>query len=255
MKIIAVDDKKLTLEALADAIRKAEPEAELHCFRSGRDALSFEGAADCDVAFLDIEMPEINGITLAKELKLANPDINIIFATGYGEYTGEAIELHCSGYLMKPITPEKVRRELDDLRYPVEYKRTKKVLIQTFGNFEIYVEGEPLYFQREKTKEILAYLVDRRTLCSHKEIIAALWEKDVSDSYFRHLYKDLNDTLREKECEDILIHQRGKLGIASANIDCDYYEWLEGKPHALNSYRGEYMSQYSWAEFTHGSIK
>lgn len=255
MKIVAVDDKKLTLEALADAIKKTEPTAQLYCFRSGSEALAFEEIADCDVAFLDIEMPEINGITLAKELKFINPYINIIFATGYGEYMGEAIELHCSGYLMKPITSEKVRRELDDLRHPVQPQGKKRVRIRTFGNFEIFVDGEPLLFQRDKTKEILAYLVDRGTLCTHHEIIAALWEKDVSDSYFRHLYKDLNDTLRKKECEDILIRRRGKLGIVADNIECDYYDWIEGKPKGLNAYRGEYMSQYSWGEFTHGTLR
>lgn len=255
MKIIAVDDKKLTLEALTDAIKKTEPNAQLYCFRSGSEALAFEEIADCDVAFLDIEMPEVNGITLAKKLKIINPYINIIFATGYGEYTGEAIELHCSGYLMKPITPEKVRRELDDLRHPVQPQRKKRVRIQTFGNFEIYVDGEPLRFQRDKTKELLAYLVDRGTLCTHREIIAALWENDVSDSYFRHLYKDLSDTLREKGCEDILIRQRGKLGIAADNVECDYYDWIEGKPRAINAYRGEYMSQYSWSEFIHGTLR
>ena len=55
MKILAVDDKKLTLEALEDAIKKAEPSAELYCFRSGKDALDFDRASQCHVAFIDID--------------------------------------------------------------------------------------------------------------------------------------------------------------------------------------------------------
>jgi hypothetical protein len=37
-------------------------------------------------------------------------------------------------------------------------------------------------------------------------------------------------------------------------VDCDYYDWKEGKPWAVNAYRGEYMAQYDWAELTHGTL-
>ena len=117
MRILAVDDEKLLLEALADAIRKAEPTAELFCFRDGAAALDFAAQTSCQVAFLDIPMRDMDGILLAKKLKGMNPAVNIILAADCGDYAIDAVGLHCSGYLLKPITPEKVRLELENLLY------------------------------------------------------------------------------------------------------------------------------------------
>lgn len=255
MKILAVDDKKLPLEALEEAIKKAEPTAEVFGFRSAVEALDFAAGTPCEVAFLDIHMRDMDGIVLAKKLKLMNPKLNIIFATGYSEYAPDALDLHCSGYLMKPITPEKVRRELDDLRYPIRQKAQKRVYFQTFGNFEVFLDGVPVKFKYDKTKELLAYLVDRGTLCTNGEIMSVLWEEDVSDSYLRMLRKDLTDTFREAGCMDILILKRGSLAVAAEKVSCDYYDWKQGKSQAINAYRGEYMNQYSWSEFTHGALE
>ena len=47
---------------------------------------------------------------------------------------------------------------------------------------------------------------------------------------------------------------RGKLRIRTEQIECDYYDWCQGKLYAINQYRGEYMTQYSWAEFTNGEL-
>ena len=107
MKIIAVDDERIALEGLLDVISEAAPTAELTGFEYPEDALAFMDEHDCNIAFLDVEMAGMSGVELAEQLKLRNPDINIIFATGYGEYRKEAYDLHASGYLTKPITPER----------------------------------------------------------------------------------------------------------------------------------------------------
>lgn len=255
MKILAVDDKKLPLEALEEAIQKAEPAAEIFGFRSAAEALDFAAGTSCDAAFLDIHMRDMDGIVLAKKLKLMNPKLNIIFATGYSEYATDALELHCSGYLMKPITPEKVRRELDDLRYPIRQEAQKRVYFQTFGNFEVFVDGIPVKFKYEKTRELLAYLVDRGTFCTNGEIMSVLWEENVSDSYLRMLRKDLTDTFQKAGCGGILMQKRGSIAIVPELVACDYYDWKRGEPQALNAYRGEYMTQYSWSEITHGALE
>lgn len=254
MKILAVDDKKLALEALIDAISTAAPTADVYGFRSPEEALHFSLENPCDVAFLDIDMQGMTGIALAKKLKLLFPKINVIFATGYHKFAEDALALHCSGYLMKPITPEKVRQELADLRHPLYHKKAKRVRFQTFGNFEVYIDGQPVKFRYEKAKELLAYLVDRGTFCTNHEIMAALWEKDPSSSYFRTLRKELVDVFKEAGCEDVLVQQRGKLGIVPDLVECDCYDWKKGKPRGLNAYHGEYMAQYSWGEFTLGAL-
>lgn len=258
MRILAVDDEKLALEALTLAISKADPDAEIISFRRADEALGYAKENAVDVAFLDIEMRQMSGIELALKLKEVSPRINVVFSTGYAEYRGEAFNLHASGYITKPITADKVSVELENLRYPVEREASgsgvsgKRIYCQTFGNFEVFADGKPLDFKYEKTRELLAYLVDRGSLCSSNEIMTALWEDDQHGSYLRNLKKDLLETLDSVGCKDVVDNQWGKLGVIPDKIDCDLYEWKKGVPTAINAYRGEYMAQYSWGEFSVG---
>ena len=256
MNILALDDEELALEGLVSAANKAEPSATIYSFNKPREALEFCKSTPCEVVFLDIQMRNMSGVELAKEIKLLNPQTNIIFTTGYTDYMKDALEMHASGYVMKPITPDKIRKELDNLRYPVKTVVKNKVRFQAFGNFEVYIEGHPVKFRYEYTKEMLAYLVDRNgALCTNGEIMAVLWGDKKSSSYLRSLIKDMKDTFREAGCDEIILQQRGKIGICREKVDCDYYDWLDGKIYAVNLYRGEYMAQYGWAELTNAEIK
>lgn len=254
MTIIAVDDEELALEGMLRSIREAAPDAEVNGFLYTEDALEFASRNHCDIAFLDVEMPEVNGIALAEQLKQFNPAVNIIFATGYAHYRDAAFDLHASGYLTKPVTADKIRRELDDLRYPVQNQ--KRLSARCFGNFEVYLDGMPMKFKYERTKELLAYLIDRRgALCTNGELIAVLFEDDENhDAYLRSLRKDLLDTLSAGDCGQVVVQQRGKLGILPDEIQCDYYDWCDGR-YTQNPYHGEYMNQYSWGEYTNGALQ
>ena len=255
MKILAVDDEQLAREGLERAIKEAEPSAEIYSFKKAGEALEFYQSNACEVAFLDIQMRSMSGVELAKKLKMINPQVNIIFATGFGEYREEALDMHVSGYLTKPITPQKIRKELDNLRHPVPVENKKRVRFYTFGNFEVYVDGEPLRFKYDRTKEMLAYLVDRNgAYCTNTEIMATLWEDEKRNSYFGNLRKDLLDAFREKGCADVIDAGWGKMRVDREKVDCDYYDWCDGKIQAINQYRGEYMAQYSWAEMTNAVL-
>lgn len=256
MRIFLIDGADAALSALNAAVSAAAPQAELHRFRTGAEALAAMDAAPCDVAFLDVGLSDMDGVALANRLKKRNPRVNLIFtAARPGEMTA-ALETHASGFLCRPYRLERVRAELADLRYPPVEAGKKRVRFQTFGNFEVFVDGQPLRLRHGKTKEYLAYLVDRGTLCSNAEVIAALWEeRDVTPSYFRLLRKDLTDALSAVGCGEVLLRRRGLQGVDAEKVSCDLYDWRQGKPEALRSYRGEYMSQYSWAEFTRGSME
>ena len=254
MIVIAVDDERYALENLADSILQASPNVQLYPFRYPEDALLFAKEHAVDVAFLDVEMVSMNGVELAESLKLIHPDINIIFSTGYGHYRDAAFDLHASGYLTKPITPPKVKKELDNLRRPV--RDAKRLRIRAFGNFEVYLDGTPINFKYSKTKEMLAYLVDRKgALCTNGEIMAILFEDDAGhEAYFRSLRKDLNDVLESGGCSEILSQQRGKIGIIPDLVDCDYFSWCNGNRSGRNMFHGEYMTQYSWGEYTNAML-
>ena len=254
MKILAVDDEIIALEGLVKSIKEADSTAEVFSFRFADEAIKFMETNTCDVAFLDIEMYGINGVNLANILLKMNPNINIIFSTGYGNYRDVAFDIHASGYIVKPITPEKVKKELLNLRRPV--KVTNKLQINVFGNFEVYFDGEPLKFKYSKSKELLAYLVDRRgALCTVSELIAVLFEDDENHkTYFKSIRKDLIDTLMQVDCIDAIIIQHGKLGINKDNVYCSFFDLLDGKVKLNEVYHGEYMTQYSFGEYTNANL-
>lgn len=254
MRIIAVDDEKIALDSLSSAIKAIVAEDEVLSFRYPEDALEYVKENTCDIAFLDIEMVGMSGVELASELKKYNSEINIVFCTGYGNYRDAAFELHASGYLMKPITPEKVKHELENLRRPIFEKRRLKV--QTFGNFEVYVDGKPLVFKYRRTKELFAYLVDRvGAMCTVGEITGIIFEDEGGrEDYFQKLRRDLLTTLEEVGCSSAIVHKRGMLGVVVSELQCDYYDCLSGKKNFSSCYFGEYMSQYSFAEYTNAQL-
>ena len=257
MNIITVDDEELILERMMELIGQIEGVKEINGFRLPNQALEFAKEHRIDVAFLDIKMRGMDGITLAKKLKLQQPEINIIFMTGYSDYMLDAFRLHVSGYLLKPPSIADIKKELEDLRRPVKYEDRKRIVAQCFGNFEFYIDGKPCAFRYAKTKELLAYLIDRNgSLCTNGELMAILWEDESEgqDAYLRNLVSDLRGYFKEHDCEGVLIKKRGLLAIVPDKIFCDYYEWMNGNPEVVNRYNGEYMSQYSWAEVTSARI-
>jgi two-component SAPR family response regulator len=133
-------------------------------------------------------------------------------------------------------------------------EKTVRLHIQTFGNFEAFLDGNPLVFSRSKTKELLAYLVSKHgALCNNNEIIAVIWgnkEDNLSlKSMFRTLVADLTKTLSAAGLIDVIVKHRGHIGIAKEKISCDLYDYLAGN-NTSKYYMGEYMTQYGWAETT-----
>jgi len=262
MLILAVDDEVLGLEALKKALAKALPDDEIAGFNSPKEALAFAKTHEVVAACLDIQMPEMLGTELAKKLKGINPSIYIIFTTGYDSYMGDAFALHATGYLLKPITPAKVKKEFENIKslgqaYVQQIKNASKVLkYQCFGNFEAFFGEEPVKFKYDRTKEVLAFLVSRRgSLCSNDQVICALFEDDLDhESYLRGLRKDLVDSLNAIGCGDKIVVQRGKMGIVVEDVVCDYFDFLRGDVGAINSYRGEFMAQYSWGEYINAEL-
>ena len=260
MKILAVDDEYYSLELLKRALGEVASGAAVYPCSDAMSALAVAGQNKIDVAFLDIHMPEMSGIELAAELKRINPKINIIFATAFSEYMKEGIDLRMSGYLLKPVTVEAVKEELENLRNPIEWDQEKRVKILTFGNFDVFVDGNPLKFERKQAKEILAYLVDKRgTSATYSELAAILWE---DEEYDRTKQKNLQvyiaslvKSLLAVNVKDLILKNRQGILLNTNIVDCDYYRFIEGDARAINSFTGQYMNAYSWAEFTVGYLE
>lgn len=252
MKIIVVDDEQLQLNKLERSVKQVVPDAEIHAFCDPFALIEWikEGGKNADVAFLDIEMGPASGIAVAKKLQSYNPQVNIVFVTGYTQYATDAFELRASGYVAKPVTEQKIRAEMENLRFPMPKpkKSDKKLTVRCFGYFDVTLNGEQLKFKRDKSKELFAFLVDRRgAVCTPREICAALWEEDKFD-YLRQLTKDLRETLKSVGAEEVFVAHFKEYHIVPSLIDCDYYDYLADEPYAVKAYHGEYMLQYDWAQ-------
>lgn len=264
MTIIAVDDERLALALLSSSIKEVAPDADLHTFSVADGAVRFAAENRVDVAFLDIEMARVSGIALAKQLKEANPAVNIVFVTGHAQYMRDGFALWASGYVLKPVSPDAIRTELENLRNPIKREEPpaeqKRIRIQTFGNFDVFVDGKALNFERRQAKEIFAILVDKRgTSVTHAELASILWDDDEEYGRSRqksfHVYvASMIETLRSAGIEDVVERTRKTLMLRTEMVDCDLYRFLAGDVAAINSYTGQYMSAYSWAEFTAGYL-
>ena len=255
MNFFVVDDEKHALNYLVGVLEETYPQAEIFPFCKTSEAIKAAKKTECDVAFLDIQIDERNGIELAKNLKDINGETNIIFTTAYNQYALEAYKVYASDYLMKPVNSAAVQNAMEHLRNPIMPKENGRLKVQCFGNFEVFSGDKPVAFKRAKTKELLAYLVDRNgATCTNNEIIAALWEdekdSDSLQSNLRNLIADLKKTLASFNAEAALVKERNALAINPDKVICDYYDFMNQIPYAVNSYHGEYMAQYSWAELT-----
>ena len=260
MYIIAVDDEPLALGLLVRSIQEACPAAQINQFQSGHEALQFLENNHCDIAFLDIHMRGIDGLTLAKKIKELKPLCNLIFVTGYSEYAGNALSMHASGYIIKPVSAEAVRNELEDLRHPVIMLPNTLLRIQCFGNFEVFsTTGEPVKFNRTKAKELFAYLVYRRgTSCSTRELAAVLFEDSEYSTkqmlYLQKIMSSMMQTLRAHHAASVIHKTYNSIALNHEVVDCDYYRFLKMDVPSINTYTGEFMTQYSWAEFVAGYL-
>ena len=101
-------------------MEQVSPGAELMCFDSGLSALAEARKKEIDVAFLDVDMPELGGIDLGQYLRDLNPFVNLIFMDEKKDFGYEALAMHASGCMMKPVDETAVKSEMEDLRYPEE---------------------------------------------------------------------------------------------------------------------------------------
>ena len=250
MKVICLDDEKIILQGMLMHCKKVAAIDEVIGFSNFKSLQEYLENNTADVIFSDINMPDITGIDVAKYLRENHPEINVVFTTGYTEYTNEAIRASAKGYLLKPISKEMIEEQIN--YFLTNNTINKRVVVQAFGNFDIKVDGKPLSLS-SKAKEALAYLVDRNgSAVNRKELAAVIYEDDsysrTIQSYITKIFAEIKKVLEERKIEDLLLVDQNTYAINTNLIICDSYEYLKGNKNYKNAYHGEYMIQYSWAD-------
>ena len=253
MKILIVDDVAFLREELRDALERVSPGNTYSEADNFDKAVSLLRDNRFDIAFLDIQMPGKNGLQIAEKAKQISPNTNIVMVTAYSEYAVEAFKLFVSGYLLKPVNDKELAAVLDNLRNPVATTNEPRLKVTCFGNFEVYADGIPFKFKRTKSKELLAYLVALKgASASRNEICARIYEdmpQERANTNFRQAFASLKKDLARQCFDKVLVHNSNNVySVDTAMLDCDLYDYITGKATEVNSYHGEFMNQYSWAE-------
>lgn len=251
MNIIYVDDEKPAIDNFILTVKEFSEIKTLNTFQSGEAALEFVKSNVADVAFLDMEMPGIHGLELAKKLKNHDPQIRIVFVTAYGNYALEAWEVDATGYLLKPYSAADIHKELAKCTYkPLP---SHKVVIETIPTLNVAVDGAAMYIPGAKTREMLALLIDRgESGFSVSEGIACLWPdrtaNSATQSLCRMTWKRLNEALKNAGAGELLETTGNRRYLKTDAVDCDLYRILAGDKQAAKKYNGEYLREYEWAE-------
>lgn len=252
MRAIIVDDEPLMLKKF---LRLSEGITDLNItgsFESAEEALEYARENLFEVAFLDVSMPVMNGIELAKELRKIHPEIVIVFVSAYDEYVWDSNQIGGDYYIIKPYTREVLEMTLDRVRLLTQ-RQQKDVYIQTFGRFLVLKNNKPIPLSG-KPKEILALIVTRRGKeISNEEVYRTLWEDrpygNVEMTVYYNALRKLKAVLKEADLSDLLLStSRGQL-VNTSLFDCDYYSWQDKNMGERDRFEGEFLSEYSWGEY------
>ncbi len=258
MKLICVDDEQPALDNFVLTVRDFPEIASLELFTDPEEALRWVKDNPVDGAFLDVELPGIRGLDLAKEMWKHNPELRVVFLTAYHQYAMDAWETDALGYVLKPYSAEDIRKQLDRM---IRFRPMPKhrVEIRTIPNLSIMVDGDPLYLKREKARELFALLVDRGEVgITTGEGISILWPDRPNDketgALFRMTFMRLSEALRKAGIGHILTSVGNRRILRTDQVECDLYRILNGDQEAARVYDGQYLREYSWAEDRNGQL-
>ena len=246
MRVIIVDDEVQALQLFLSQIVGREG-FEYRFFKDEHEAIIdyVKNNDDITGAFLDINMPSINGIALAKELLKIKPDLKIIFITGTDvkkDNLPEVVRANLIDVIYKPYSYQDIENAINALN-----KKEVRLHVHMFGHFDCFINRKVVLFSSFKSKELFALLVSLNgKSLTMTQAISYLWpDKDLEKA--KILYRDavwrLRSTLNQIrfQCIDF---QRALLVLDKSHIKCDYYEVLEGK----REYHDEsFLSDYDWS--------
>ena len=250
MIALCVDDETLLLEDLKRAVGKSPDISQIVAFDDAMEAEEWAQEHTCDIAFLDVRMPVVDGVELAEKLHKRTPFLPIIFCTGYKEYALAAFSVHASGYLLKPVRSEKVQQEISHVIQSrrsagIDEKEAALLTVQPYGGFTVLDRnGKKLDFRRSKEKELFAVLVHKKGQeISTKELCEILWTDnewmyEKNRHYLYTLFSQVRSTLREAGAESVLEKSVDGYALDMSQIYLDDSEKEKQK----------YMPRYVWSQ-------
>ncbi|WP_166240934.1 response regulator [Paenibacillus turpanensis] len=238
--VVIVEDEKPILELMKVIVGRSPHCRIIASFSNPQEALEQLPELQPDIAFLDIEMPKLSGLELARKLNECCEGTRIVFTTAYKDYALEAFQVFAFDYLLKPVMPDAIDRITSRLlkeaaRADVSVTPSRKVSIRCFGSFEVRgAEGELVRWPTRKTEELFAYL-----LCwpnqdiSKWKLVDMLWpeldEQRAVHNLHNNVYR-LKKLLKEQEIGMGVIRTVDGYMLNTMNVTYDLQEFQDNLP-------------------------
>ena len=270
MRVIAVDDELMSLMRLERILKEIPGVTFAAGYQNPEEALLQQRETKPELALLDVEMPQMSGLSLAERLKQGNPELEIIFVTAHEQYAFKAYQQNAIGYLLKPVQIDDVRAQLERvLRYRQQPVGMDAMLFcAVFGSFHVRFVPDPsrlIEFRTEKTAELLALLINQRGKPISRDAISDLLWPDMSGERatrnFHTTAYNLRHAFAELGCDNVLqrTHESYRLDtrqiLSELDVFCRAMEldesdpgWLAAAEAGVNAYTGAYMANmdYLW---------
>ena len=179
VRAIVVDDEWYNLEETSEYIEQTGLFEVAGKYQNPLKAVGEAAKISPEVAFIDIELPEMDGITLAEKLLELHSSMIIVFITSYNQYAVQAFDLNAIDYILKPIKRERFNRMVAKIKNELSMKarNTQNTLnIKCFSALHVTIGDSPVKWERAKAEELFAYLLMHHGSFIHKEkIIDELW--------------------------------------------------------------------------------
>lgn len=272
MRVMLVDDEWLALQGLENRLRKADGLEIVGMYQDPKEAYQATLQLRPDLLFLDIDMPEMNGLVFAERINLLLPQIQIVFVTAHSRHAIAAFEQETLDYLLKPLHSERLQQTLERARTRLETSTPlldQSLRIRMLGGLGLETDsGDKLLpaWRTQKTKELYAYLLHVDGRLVRKEVLARLlWDDFEEAKAYARLYTavyQLRKVLSESGLQ-VLSAEDG-YWISREGVQTDVERWERGVAKApeltrqtlhlhielIGMYRGDYLEglDYSWAE-------
>ncbi len=252
MRTIIVDDEAWNLTQLQEELEEYPQIEIVGVFDDPREAVSFAEEHTVEFAILDVEMPFIDGMRLGEKLRVLYPSMLLIYLTGYEQYVGEAIlNIKADYYLLKPYDHEKMKEMVQRVT-ALSTRLDKRVRIQCFGSFEVFIDGKLIHFTNKKARELLALCIfEKGGHVTMEKAVDCLWEERPYDEKVKGIYRKaviyLNSVFRENGINRCFENGRGYCCVHAEQIDCDFFDWLENR-RKTEIQQMTPFPEFEWAE-------
>lgn len=267
---VLVDDMRPALRELEFLLKKY-PEISIDgMYTDPLTAIEKIGEQKPQLVFLDINMPQLQGIDAASRILDLSPETDIVFVTAFDQYAIEAFELHVMDYLLKPVAEERLEKTIARLRKKIPLSKERhslKLQIRCFGLFRMGWEGrEPIKWRIEKAGELFAFLLQNHNRnIPRDELLERLWPEDDPDRSIKQLYNAIYYIRKALEGYGIgrdLVSIDSNYNLKLGPVDWDVERFrelfmkepadrLESLEEMETLYTGDYLEGefYPWSDF------